>query len=874
MTAPRDRWDRARALFESARALPPERRDAFLQEAGADAALRDEVDALLLAHDALEAGAGERFLNLLDGERASALLASAEEGEEGEAESDPEGLCPGELLGRYRIVRRLGQGGMGVVYLAHDERLDRLVALKLLPRPLSLDDTARRRFEEEARAASALDHPHIATVYEIGEAAGGRVFLAMGYYEGETLRQKLERGPLPTADSVALAIQIGEGLAAAHARGIVHRDVKPANVIVTPDGVARIVDFGIAKIAGSVLTQTGATLGTVAYMSPEQTRGERVDARTDLWSLGVLLYEMLTGVRPFRAENEQALIYAIRHDEPEPIRSLRPGVPPTLARIVERCLWKDPAERCADTKALLADLRAWQTAPGAARPRQVWRQPAVRFGMVGGFAMLLAVAIAYWPEAQSSEAAPERSATNAVIAPTRLAVLPLANLSPDANDAYFADGLTEELISKLSTLRDLRVIAHSSVIRFRGTEKSVAEIGRELGVGAVLAGSVHKVGDRFRLSVQLSDTRSQQPLWADDFESEINQVPGLQREIARRVAGELNLQIPGEAVRALARGQTEDAEAYKLYLQGRYLLGNLDEASAVKARSYFQQALERDPAFARAWSGVADSYARQAEVEALLARDAYPRARAAAERALEFDPELADAHASLARALSLYFWDMEAAERHFRRAIELDPSSSTAYWFYAEYLRNRGRFDEALAGVQKAQELDPLSALPFAAKGIILYMARQYDQALDEFQRLLRVAPSVTYAYFYVGLINLQKGDDEAALAALNTLDPEGQHPGALSVRGMIHAKAGRQAEAWQMLAGLTELERGQSATAFHRAAVHVHLGEHERALDLLEEAAEERTQLMQVIMLEPIFDPLHSEPRFQALLERVGLAG
>jgi eukaryotic-like serine/threonine-protein kinase len=261
------------------------------------------------------------------------------------------------------------------------------------------------------------------------------------------------------------------------------------------------VDFGIAKIAGSVLTQTGATLGTVAYMSPEQTRGKRVDARTDLWSLGVLLYEMLTGARPFRAANEQALIYAIRHDEPKPIRRLRPEVPWTLARIVERCLRKNPVERYADTTALLADLRAWQTAPGAARPRQVWRQPAVRFGsMVGVLALLLAGAIAFWPEAQRSDAATERSATNAAVAPTRLAVLPLANLSPDADDAYFADGLTEELISELSTLRDLRVIARSSVMRYRGTERSVAEIGRELGVGAVLAGSLHKVGDRRRIS--------------------------------------------------------------------------------------------------------------------------------------------------------------------------------------------------------------------------------------------------------------------------------------------------------------------------------------------------------------------------------------
>jgi TolB-like protein/Tfp pilus assembly protein PilF/predicted Ser/Thr protein kinase len=874
MTAPRDRWEQARELFESARALPPERRDAFLQETVADAALRDEVEILLRAHEAVEAGAGERFLDRLDGERASALLASAAEEE---AEPDTEGLCPGELLGRYRIVRRLGHGGMGVVYLAHDERLARPAALKLLPRHLSLDDTPRRRFEEEARAASALDHPHIAAVYEIGEANGGRIFLAMAYYEGETLRQKLERGRLPTAEAVALAIQIGEGLAAAHARGIVHRDIKPANVIVTPEGGARIVDFGIAKIAGSVLTQTGVTLGTVAYMSPEQTRGDKVDALTDLWSLGVLLYEMLTGARPFRAVNEQALIYAIRHDEPEPIRCLRPEVPPTLARIVERCLRKNPAERHAGARALLADLRAWVTSPSAraANPRQVWRQPAVRFGSaVGALTLLLAGAIAFWPEAQSSDAEPVPPGTNAVDAPTRLAVLPLVNLSPGEDDAFFADGLTEELISQLSALQDLRVIARSSVLPYRGTEKSVAEIGRELGVGAVLAGSIHKVGDRIHIQVRLNDTRSQQPIWTEDYEDEIGQMPRLQREIARRVATELNGRAPGEAVRPLTRGETEDAGAYELYLRGRFLLSNLDAASFVRARDYFEQAVQRDPGFARAWSGLADAYDHLAGQSVLPSDEAYPRARAAAERALALDPELAEAHASLARALAWYFWDTEAAERHFRRAIELDPSDAAAHQGYAEYLRNLGRFDEALAEVQRAQELDPLTAYSHVERGIILYFAGRYDEALEQYQRLLHATPAANYTNIFIAMVHLQKGDHDTALASLQLMDSEERQPDALGVRGVVHARAGQPAEARRILARLDELAAQRPVPAFPRAAIHVHLGEHGRALDLLEQAVEERSWHVRMLKMEPIFAPLRPHPRFQALLQAVGLAG
>jgi serine/threonine protein kinase/Tfp pilus assembly protein PilF len=867
MTARSDRWEAARQLFDAARALPPEQRDAFLQEAHSDAALRDEVDGLLRAHEALEAGAGRSFLDSLDGVRASVLLAAAGE------EADAEGLATREMLGRYRIVRRLGQGGMGIVYLAHDERLGRPVALKLLPRRLSLDGTARRRFEEEARAASALDHPHIATVYEIAETADGRIFLALAFYEGETLRQKLERAQLPVAKAVALASQIASGLSAAHARGIVHRDIKPANVMVTPGGVAKIVDFGIAKIAGTVLTQTGATLGTVAYMSPEQTRGGAVDARTDLWSLGVVLYEMLAGRRPFLADHEQALIYAIRHDEPEPLRRLRPEVPPPLKRVVERCLRKNPAERYADAGALLADLRACEADSAAAQLRPRWRRPAQRYGGLLGV-LLLAGAVALWPEVRSSDAGPDTLATSGAVAPTRLAVLPLANLSPDAEDAYFADGLTDELISHLSQLRNLRVIARSSAMRYRDTEKSIVEIGRELGVGTVLEGTVHKAGDRLRIRVQLRDTRSQQHLWAEDYESDVANLPRLQREIARRVAGELDVRTQGAAARALTPGETEDAAAYELYLQGRFMLSDLDAASFMKARDYFQQALQRDPGFARAWSGLADAYDHLAGQSALASDEAYPRVRAAAERALALDPELAEAHASLARALAWYYWDTEAAERHFRRAIELDPSDAAAHQGYAEFLRNLGRFDEALAEVQRAQELDPLTAYSHIERGIILYFAGRYDEALDQYQRLLLANPALTYTHLFMAMVHLQKREYVAVLAGLQQMDPDRRQPDAVAIRGVTYAITGRRAEARQMLARLDELAAERPVPAFPRASIHIYLGEHERALDLLEQAVEERSWHVRMVRMEPIFSPLRPHPRFQALLERVGLTG
>lgn len=860
-----ERWERVRALFDAARAVTPRQREPILREA-AEAGMRAELEELLRSHDALASGAHSAFLDVLDPSRTAALLA-----ESADEEPEADELPPGARVGRYSVVRRLGSGGMGVVYLAHDPRLDRAVALKLLSRHLSRDGSASRRFEDEARAASALDHPNIATIYEIGEADGGRVFIAMTYCEGETLRQKLERGPLSVHEAVAIAARIADALGAAHARGIVHRDIKPGNVLIAPDGTVRIVDFGIAKIAGRDLTRSSAALGTVAYMSPEQTRGDAVEPTTDVWSVAVTLYEMLAQRTPFRADNEQALVYAIRNDEPEPIRRVRPDVPLRLAAVLERCLSRHPPDRYADARALLTDLRPFAGTPDAAAVTQAPNRVPVRYAAIAAVAVLV-VASAFALRPRQDAVVPAGAHDAVGLNASRLAVLPLSSSSADSADQWFADGLTEELISRLSTLPELRVIARASVMRYGAENRSIARIGRELNVAAVLEGRVRRVGDRVHITVQLTDAVTQEDLWVENYEAELTRVLDVQRDIAMSVAENLDMQI-----RAADRNPNPDAvghsaEAYEAYLKGRYFLGKLDEASFRQARDQFQRALDHDPTFAQAWSGLADAFEHLTSLSALSADEAYPRARAAAERALELDPYLADAHASLAMALSMYYHDSQTADAHFRRAIELDPSYARGRRLYASHLRNHGRFEDALTEVRTAQALDPLSAFPRLEEGIIFYMARRYDDAITQYRLLLRAAPGSTHAHLLLALAYVQNEQYSQALTHLERGDPRTKQPDALAIRGYIHAQTGRRADALDVLNALDELASEQPVSAFHKVPIFIALGEHDRALTLLEQAYDERTGLIRLLKVEPMFDPLRDEPRFQRLLEKVGL--
>lgn len=848
------------ALLEQALTLPPEARSMFLDQAcEGDNQLRNELASLLSAHEA-ESGYFER---LSEDIVVPALLTLDSAGDQE--------LSVGQTVGQYRLLDKLGSGGMGVVFKAFDLRLDRFVALKFLPPHLSTDRHAKERLVDEAKAASALDHPNIGVVHDIGETRAGRVFIVMGYYEGETLGSKKERGEVSVREALDVVKQVATALSAAHQKGIIHRDVKPANILVTSEGTAKLLDFGIAQAPDAKPTKERGAPGTVAYMSPEQTRASAIDHRTDLWSLGVVLYEMLTRVRPFRGESDEALIQAIRHDTWEPLDPLNCEIPSGTARILDRCLAKNPNDRYVNAQELLADLTALDV--GTSRPSQVTSPHRNRWRLVGhggAVALVLFIAGGSLYVARDRLALPQ-FAHDLQSGRHELAVRPLTIDSSDPEESYLADSMTDALIAQLSRIGGLRVTARSSVMRYRDDARSTVEIGRELGVGTLLEGTIRKTGRQMQIVLSLADTRRGEQLWTAHYTLDSSDLQNVQREIALEIADVLSVPLERTERRRLAAVGTSNADAYMLYLQGRHFLEKWDETSARKAGEYFQRALDMDPAFAPAWTGLGDTYHVLSGLATLPAEDAYPRTRAAAERALQIDPDLPEAHVSLATALSSYYWDFEGAAAHIRRAIELNPSYATAHNLYSEYLRYRGRLDEALAEARQAEALDPLAPVHQLDTGIVLYLARRYDEAIAQYRRLLALHPDHRYAYFPLALAYAQAKQYGNAVTALDEAGDGGrlrvqQH----TLRGYIHGLTGRAADARQELAALEMLSREQHVSPWHFAIIHLGLKEDDRTLDFLEEAHRHRAWQVRLLPVEPMFDRLRTHPRFRALAEKV----
>ncbi len=733
----------------------------------------------------------------------------------------------GQTLGRYRILEKIGAGGMGEVYRARDERLDRDVALKVLPAGLLADEAARQRFRREALALGKLNHPNIQSVFDF-DTQNGIDFLITEYVPGVTLNDRLAGKGLPEKEVLRLGQQLAEGLAAAHEQGIVHRDLKPSNLRVTPDGRLKILDFGLAKLvrprSETAATETGtrSVAGTPLYMAPEQQRGEKADARSDLYSAGLVLWETATGKPPVAG------------------RALSGEVSPDWRRIVEKCLEEDPENRYQSAKELAVDLRRL----GTRTP-----PPTVSRGQE--------------PVQRQRRASRKRIRS--------LAVLPLANLSRDPEQEYFADGMTEALITDLSKIGALKVISRTSAMRYKGSEKSVPEIARELNVDAILEGSVLRVAERVRITAQLIHAATDEHVWAESYERNLSDVLALQSDVARAIAEEIKIKLtPQEQVR-LASARALNPEAHDAYLRGRFHWNKRAEAAVKKAIEYFQQAIESDPGYAMAYVGLADAYSILGYYGLLPPKESFPKAKAAALRALELDNTLGEAHTSLGYALYYYDWDWVAAEKEFQRALELNPRYPEAHLWYGNPLTGMGRHEEALSYARRARELDPLSVLIIAAVGWLAYYARQYGETIEQCRKAIEMDPNFAPAHLWLGMALEQTGKyDEALEESQKAVAFSGGSPHYRASLGYTYALSGRADEARKVLDELNELSGRMYVSPYYRAEIHAGLGEREEALACLGKAYEERANLLVFLKVEPRLDPLRGEPRFQALLRRM----
>ena len=755
----------------------------------------------------------------------------------------------GHAVGAYQIISRLGSGGMGEVYLARDTKLDRFVAIKLLTPDVAADSNRLRRFEQEARAASSLNHPHILVIHDVGEF-DGRAFIVTEYIEGETLRARLQRGPLKPKDALDLAIPVASALGAAHERGIVHRDIKPENVMVRPDGYVKVLDFGLAKlVVGSglddALTRPGLVMGTPGYMSPEQARGLDTDARSDVWSLGVLLYEMIAGTPPFEGPTHADVLSAILRSEPVPIDRRVRDVPKALSQTITRALSKTPAARFADGRELGAQLHAVKAALDASPRRTSMRTPG------------------------SGTTGTKRATIDS------LAVLPFANASGDPDAEYFCDGVTESIIGSLSALPKLRVMARSTTFRYKGQDIDPMSVGRDLNVRAVLTGRVIQRGDRLMMALELVDVQEGWRLWGGQYDARLADVFDLQEKITNEVSDKLRVKLTGQERSKLAKRQTKNVAAYQAYLRGRYSWNKRVEAGFRQAIKSFQEAIDADPTYALAYSGLADCYALLgiAEYGAMPPHAVMPKAKWAAQKALEIDDQLAEAHTSLAHVLGFYDWDWDAAEREFERAIDLNPKYAFAHHWYAIFLAAMGRLDSAIASELRALELEPLSLVINKNVGTIYYYARRYEESYAQYERALALDPDFARTHIFLGFAHHTTGKLDEAIDELHKgLALSGDSVVVLSTLGYALAAGGRKAEAREVLDALATRATTQYVPSFGQALIHVGLGETDRAFDYLERAYDERSSWLVSLKVEPLLDPIRSDPRFTDLMRRVGL--
>ncbi|MBU8933956.1 MAG: protein kinase [candidate division Zixibacteria bacterium] len=738
-------------------------------------------------------------------------------------------LTKGTDVSHYKIIEKIGAGGMGEVYLAEDTELDRKVALKFLSSHLCQDEDCRARFKREAQAVAKLNHPNIVTIFEVAEH-NGRPFFAMEHVEGQSVREFSSDEDLPIERILDLGIQICEGLQDAHEKGVTHRDIKLSNILIDSHGRAKIVDFGLASVVGSdQLTKTGSTLGTIGYMSPEQVQGKEIDHRSDLFSLGVVLYELITKQNPFKRDIEAATLKAVCDDMVHPLARYRSDIPEGLQGVIERVLEKHVETRYQSAADLASDIK--------------------RVSIKGS------------------------SSTSATKQHQSIAVLPFVDMSPEKDQEYFCDGIAEELINGLTQLSGLKVAARTSAFQFKQPDRDIPTIGRELGVTTVLEGSVRKAGNRLRITAQLVSVKDGFHLWSEKYDRTLDDVFAIQDEISLAIVDKLKVRLLGEERSALIKRHTDDQEAHNLYLKGLYFWNRRLEGGMKLAMEHFHQAIEKDPDYALAHVGVADTYNISGFFGFFPPKEAFPRAFTAAKKALEIDDKLGEAHASLAWFYTFHEWDWSAAESEFKRAIELNPNYATAHEWYGVYLIAMGRFDEAIAETERARVLDPLSLIINAVVGVAYYFARRYEESIKNQQKTLDLDPNFLLANTWIVLAYVANGMCESVVKTIRRVEASAvEHAYSLGYFGFACGVCGQEEDALRTLDILNELAKKRYVSPVHQANVLLGLGRMDEAFDLLEKAYVERNPMLVFIGTGPFFDPILSNTRYVELLRKIGL--
>jgi len=929
-------------IFHAALDCEPDQLNAFLDETcGGDEVLHANVEALLASHrqagNFIETPIASLAASIVKNGRADVLM--------------------GQMIGHYKISKRIGRGGMGEVYLASDISAGRKAALKLLPTQFTGDAERMKRFQQEARAVAGLNHPNILTIYEVGADSSLR-YIASELIEGETLRQRLGRESMQLSEAVEIAIQVAGALAAAHEAGVIHRDVKPENIMLRPDGYVKVLDFGIAKLAEQevpvtmakeealllVETNLGSVLGTVRYMSPEQARGAHVDRRTDIWSLGVVLYEMVTGHVPFTGDTPQKVMSSILEREPPPLTNYLAHSSAALQQIISKTLRKDRDERYHSAHHLLKALKDLRRNLefesffmngffDEVKRRKVYRVAAAYIIAAAGIIQLASAAFPAWDLPNSAlrlvimllligfplalvlgwifDLTPQgiRATPTAALGTHRrsnvimlvaagviisavaglfllprvsahkvdksIAVLPFENASNEPNTEYLSEGISEALINSLSELQQLRVIARPTAFRYKGKDVDPRQVGRELGVTAVLTGKVRQMQDALNVQVDLVDAVTGAQIWGAGYDRNIADLVAVKQAIAQEVTAKLKLKLSSQEQRRLVNRDSTNAEAYQFYLRGRYFWNKRTSDGIKQAIEHFRQSVERDPNFALGYVGLADCYIGLTFYNFAAPHETMPKAKESAIKALALDNTLAEAHTSLAHVLTNYDWNWSEAEKEFKRSIELKPDYATAHeWYAIHYLTATGRLEEAVQEMKKALELDPASLVMNTFMGATLYYAGRYDEAIDQCRRTIQMDPNFAVAHWHLGLAYEQKQALDAATEEFKkAISQSGGSPLMRAALGRAYAESQKKHEANEMLNELNELAKREYVSAYELATIYVALGNNEQGFQLLAKAYAEHSFHLVNLNVSPQFKSVRSDPRFQNLVQRIGLS-